>query len=86
MGQNWGAGAVPLGGGAGSASDTMLSYHRTKWPISVPRCILIHPAVWPQQTWAENWGALPPFGEGKLGPNLTQCCLGRGLPSYQVAC
>jgi len=27
---------------------------------------------------AENWG-LCPFGEGELGPHLTQCCLGRGL-------
>jgi len=28
--------------------------------------------------WAENWGALP-FGEGQLGPHLTQCGHGRGL-------
>ena len=28
---------------------------------SVSSGILIHPAVWPQQTWAENWG-LCPFG------------------------
>ena len=38
----------------------------------MPSGILIHPAIWPQQTWAENWG-LCPFGEGKLGPHLTQC-------------
>ena len=56
-------------------------------PTSVPSGILIHAAVWPQQTWAENWGAgaVPPFGGGKLGPHLTQCRLGRGLPPYQVA-
>jgi len=30
------------------------------------RVILIHPAIWPQQTWAENWG-LCPFG-GSLVP------------------
>jgi len=31
----------------------------------MPSAILIHPAVRPQQTWAENWGgALPPFWEG----------------------
>jgi len=24
--------------------------------------ILIYPAVWPQQTWAENWGICPLFG------------------------
>jgi len=54
-------------------------------PIFVPCGILIHPAVWPQQTWAENWAAVPPFGGGELGPHLTQCVVGRGLPSYQVA-
>jgi len=51
--------------------------------------ILIHTAVLPQQTLAENWGgALPPleplFGEGELGPHLTQSRLGRALPPYQV--
>jgi len=37
---------------------------------------------------AEKWGrtAVPVFvGGGKLDPSLTQCGLGRGLPSYQVA-
>ena len=29
-------------------------------------------------------GAVPHWGEG-LGPHLTQCGLGRGLPPYQVA-
>jgi len=37
--------------------------------------------VWPQQTWAEKCGGLL-WG---LGPHLTQCGLGRGLPLYQVA-
>jgi len=27
----------------------------------IPSGILIHPAVWPQQTWAEKWGLLCPF-------------------------
>jgi len=53
-------------------------------PTSIPSSILIHPAVWPQQTWAENWG-LYPFWGGELGPHLTQCVLGRGLPLYQAA-
>jgi len=35
-----------------------------------------HPAVWPQQTWAENWGLLCPFGGG-LGLTMWP---GRGLP------
>jgi len=30
-------------------------------------------------------GSDPFFGGGELGPHLTQCCLGRNLPSYQVA-
>jgi len=46
----------------------------------MPSAILIHPAVWPQQTWAENWGGrLCPFEGGELGPHLTQCGQGRGL-------
>jgi len=45
---------------------------------------LIQPAVWPQQTWAENCGAVPLF-VGEAGTHLTQCRLGRRLPSYQVA-
>jgi len=32
--------------------------------------ILIHPAVWPQQTWAKNWGRLCPFG-GDGSPSNT---------------
>jgi len=35
--------------------------------------ILVHPAIWPQQTWTENWGGCAPFLEGELGPHLTQC-------------
>jgi len=58
----------PFLGGAGFPSNTM-------WPG--PRRIssgsLIHPAVWPQQTWAEfrKLVAVPLWGE--LGPYLTQC-------------
>jgi len=35
----------------------------------------------------KSGGCCAPFGgwEGQLGPHLTQCCPGRGLPSYQVA-
>jgi len=31
----------------------------SKWPINVRSGIFIHPAIWPQQTWAENWGLCP---------------------------
>jgi len=81
-GPKFGGGCAPWGG-AGSVSNTILPGPR---PTIVPSGILIHPAVWAQQTWAENWvEALPPFGEGELGLHLTQRRLGRGLPLYQVA-
>ena len=70
----------PIRGGAGSPSNTM-------WPgprsTSVISDVFIHPAVWPQQTWAENQG-LCSF-QGKLRPHRTQRRLGRRLPPYQVA-
>jgi len=74
---------VPLSvrAGAGSPSNIMSLGLR---PVSVASGILIHPPVWPQQTWAEKCGAVVPF-LGELGPHLTQCRLGRSLPPYQVA-
>jgi len=68
--------AVPLGG-SGSPSNTM-----SPGSTSLPSGVLIHPAVWTQQTWAEIGGCAP---LGDLGPYLTQCGLGGGLPQYQVA-
>ena len=53
-------------------------------PTFVPSGILIHPAVCAQYTWAENRGLCPLFRGGELGPYLTQCRLGQGLPFYQV--
>jgi len=47
-------------GATGSPSNAMWPGPR---PTSVPSGILIHPAVWPQQTWAEYWGqGCAPFG------------------------
>ena len=43
-------------------------------PTSMQSGILVHPAVWPQRTWAENWG-LCSFRGGELGLHLTQCRL-----------
>jgi len=52
-----GWGAVPYFlKGAGSPSNTKSPGLRT---TSTPSGILVHPAVWPQQTLAENWGAVP---------------------------
>jgi len=81
--ENWGGGAVPplCGGGAGSPSNTMSSRPR---PTPVPSGILIHPAVWPQETWAKLGGCAL-FQGGWLGPHLTQCGRGRGVPSWQVS-
>jgi len=51
-------GAVSFLGGAGSPSNTKSPGPR---PTSIPSGILVHPAVWPQRIWAENWGAVPFF-------------------------
>jgi len=68
----------------GSTSNTMSLWSRH---TSKPSGILIHPAVWPQYTWAENsggeWGCAPFLGE--LGSHLTQCGLGPCLPPCQVS-
>jgi len=54
MGQKLGGrGCPPLVGEAGSPSNTKSHGPR---PTSIPSDILIHPTVWPQRTWAENWG------------------------------
>jgi len=60
---------VPLT--AGSPSNTISPWPR---PTSVPTGILIHTAVWPQQTWAKNCGLCPLWGV--LGPHLTLRGLG----------
>jgi len=67
-------------GVAGSLSNTKSPRSR---PTSTPSGILVHPAVWPQRTLAENWG-LHPFRGGGAGLHLTQCRANQGLPPYQV--
>ena len=71
-----------LGRGAGLPCNTMSLGSR---PTLLPSGILIHRAIWPKQIWAANWGELWPFGEGDLGPHLTECGQGRGLPACQVS-
>jgi len=58
-------GDVPLFRGDGSSSNTKSPAPR---PTSIPRGILIHPAIWPQQIWAENSGYVPIFGGGSWVP------------------
>jgi len=74
-------GGLPFSGGAKSPSNTKSPGPR---PTSIPSRISVHPAVWPRRTWAKNWRGLYPVGQGELGPHLSQCRLGRGLPPYQV--
>ena len=57
-----------FGGRAGFPSNAMSPGPRS---TSIPSGILIHPAVWPQQTWAENWGAEPLLGKGAGSPSNT---------------
>jgi len=74
----------PFSGGSWVPIENKVAWEAR--PTSIPSGILVHPAVWPQQTLAENWGgSSAPLREGELGPYLTQCRVGRGLPLYQVA-
>ena len=52
-------------GEAGSPCNTTWPGPR---PTFVPSGILIHPDVWPQQIWAENWGVMPLWGRGARSP------------------
>jgi len=63
-------GALCPFGGAESPCNTMAPHPRS---TSVPSGILIHRAVWPQQTWAEIWerGCLCPFGGAESPSNTT---------------
>jgi len=76
---------------AGSPSSKMSLWPR---PTSLPSDILIHgilidPAIWPQQVWAENWGRLCPFGGGGAGSPSNTMWLGPTLtciPSFILIC
>jgi len=50
-----------------------------------PQQLLRWATVWPQRHKPKSAGLLCPFPWGELGPDLTQCGLGRGLLPYQVA-
>ena len=85
MGRKLGAPLPPFWGGeAGSPSNTKSPGTR---PTSKPSDILIHPAIWLQQIWAENWG--PIFGPYLLQPNGWMVLgplwgRGAGSPSYTM--
>jgi len=70
MGRKLGEAAelLVLGRGHGFQSNTTWPGQR---PISVPSGILIHQAIWPQQTWAKNWEGAVPFSGGAGSPSNT---------------
>jgi len=70
----------PLVGGAGSPSNTMYPGPRS---TSLPSSILIHSAVWPQQTWAKNWGSCAPLREG-VGPHTNETISAASGPKFTV--
>jgi len=56
------------GGGASSPSNTMSLGSK---PISTSSGILIHPAIWTQQIWTENWGLCTFVGGAPGSPSNT---------------
>jgi len=54
------------------------AYHKSKWHLS-PSSPLATTDI------GRKLGGCAPLAEGEVGPHLTQCRLGRGLPPYQVA-
>jgi len=81
---------APFGGGeAGSPSNSMSLGLK---PTSVPSGILIHPAIWPHQIWAEYWDRYgrklcgpSPFGVGGAATPSNTMSLGlrpTSLPSF----
>ena len=52
---------------------------------SMPSGILIHAAIWPQHMGRKLGGGCAHLGEGEVGPHLTQCGQGRGLPACSEA-
>jgi len=81
MGRKTGGGTVPSWGrGAGSPSNTIWPGPRptTKWHLD-PSSRLATTDM------GQNIGGYAPLMEGELGPHLTQCGQGRGLPPCQVS-
>jgi len=68
----------PFLGAAGSPSNKMSPEPRS---TSLPNAILIHAAVWPQQIWVENWGAMPLWGTGSPSDTMSPEARSTSLPS-----
>jgi len=97
MGRKVGSVSAPAVLGRGGQLGAMsLPPSNTMWPgprpTSLPSGILVHRAVWPQQTLAENWGVCPfggangyPFwGRRAVSPSNTVLPLSRptSVPSF----
>jgi len=76
MGRKLGRGTTPPFGEGSYIAGSHLTQSRLGMQVGrgLPRYqvggILIHPAIWPQQIWAENWG-VPLWGEGGGLPSNT---------------
>jgi len=69
MGRKLRRGLCPLFGEEMGPHLTQVTKSPELRPTSIPSGILMHPAVWLQYTWAENWGLRPLLGRG-LRPHL----------------
>jgi len=79
MGRKLGRGsALFWGGGGGLPSNTMSLGSR---PTLLPSGILNSSSHLAKTNMGRKLGELWPFGEGDLGPHLTVCGQGRGLPA-----
>jgi len=72
-----GGGCAVFYGGDESPSNTKSPGPR---PTSISSGILVHPAVWPQRTLAENWGLCPFRGGGAGSPSKTMSPMLRPIP------
>jgi len=78
MGQNWRGCCAPFLGASNTMSPGPRPYLHTKWHLNPS----IHLAT-ADMDW--TLGELCSFWGGELGPHLTQCGLGQGLPLCQVS-
>jgi len=81
MGRKLGDAGPPFASGSWSPSNTMWAakaHLHTKWHLD-PSCRLATIDMGQKVR-----VVVPHFWEQELGPHLTQCCLGLGLPPYQV--
>jgi len=72
----------PFAGGAGCPCNTMWP---GPWSTSIPSGDFIHQPFGHNGHCPKFGGGCAPLGEGELGPHLTQCRQGRGIPACKVS-